>query len=119
MAASYTLTEGSTGKQWSAVRAFTAHGPYVFMQLAQAVDGLDPAVGLVAKTIDKQAPTIDQFRATDPSEFADISLDPTGLLARTLPVRRGWLDPSRQRMVTNPAPCDYPPTPPPNLVSRC
>ena len=86
VAASYTLTEGSTGKQWSAVRAFTAHGTYVFMQLAQAVDGLDPAVGLVAKTIDKQAPTIDQFRATDPSEFADISLDPTGLLARTLPV---------------------------------
>ena len=40
VAASYTLTEGSTGKQWSAVRAFTAHGPYVFMQLAQAVDGL-------------------------------------------------------------------------------
>ena len=85
-AASYTQTEGATGKQWSAVRAFTAHGPYVFMQLAQAIDGLDPAIGLVAKTLDKQGPTIDQFRATDPSEFADISLDPTGLLARTLPV---------------------------------
>jgi hypothetical protein len=86
VAASYTLTEGSTGKQWSAVRAFTAHGPYVFMQLAQAVDGLNPAVGLVAKAVDLQGPVIDQFRATDPSEFADISLDPTGLLARTLPV---------------------------------
>ena len=85
-AASYTQTEGSTGKRWSAVRAFTAHGQYVFMQLAQAVDGMDPAVGLVAKTIDLQGPTIDKFRATDPSEFADISLDPTGLLARTLQV---------------------------------
>jgi hypothetical protein len=85
-AASYTQTEGSTGKRWSAVRAFTAHGPYVFMQLAQAVDGMDPALGLVAKTIELQGPAIDQFRATDPSEFADISLDPTGLLARTLPV---------------------------------
>jgi hypothetical protein len=85
-AANYTETEGSTGKRWSAVRAFTAHGPYVFMQLAQAVDGMDPALGLVAKTIDLQGPAIDQFRATDPSEFADISLDPTGLLARTLPV---------------------------------
>ena len=41
---------------------------------------------MVAKTIDLQGPAIDQFRATDPSEFADISLDPTGLLARTLPV---------------------------------
>jgi len=85
-AATYTQTEGSTGKKWSAVRAFTAHGQYVFMQLAQAVDGMDPAIGLVAKTIDLQGPAIDKFRATDPSEFADISLDPTGLLARTLPV---------------------------------
>ncbi len=85
-AASYTQTEGSTGKQWNAVRAFTPHGQYVFMQLAQSVDGPDPAVGLVAKTIDLQGPAIDQFRATDPSEFTDISLDPTGLLARTLPV---------------------------------
>ena len=85
-AASYTQTEDPTGKRWSAVRAFTAHGQYVFMQLAQAVDGMDPAIGLVAKTIDLQGPAIDRFRATDPSEFADISLDPTGLLARTLPV---------------------------------
>lgn len=85
-AASYTQTEGSTGKKWGAVRAFTPHGQYVFMQLAQAVDGVDPAIELVAKTVDVQGPAIDKFRATDPSEFADISLDPTGLLARTLPV---------------------------------
>ena len=85
-AASYTQTEGSTGKRWNAVRAFTAHGQYVFMQLAQAADGMDPALGMVAKAIDLQGPAIDNFRATDPSEFADISLDPTGLLARTLPV---------------------------------
>jgi len=85
-AASYTQTMDSTGKKWSAVRAFTAHGQYVFMQLAQAVDGLDPALGIVAKTVDLQGPAIDSFRATDPAEFADISLDPTGLLARTLPV---------------------------------
>jgi hypothetical protein len=86
VAASYPLTESSTGKQWTAVRVFTAHGPYVFMQLAQAAGGLDPAAALVAKTIELQGPRIDQFRATDPAEFADISLDPTGLLARTLPV---------------------------------
>jgi hypothetical protein len=85
-AASYTQTQGSTGRPWSAVRAFTPHGEYVFMQLAQAVDGKDPAIGLVAKTVDLQGPIIDKFRATDPSEFADISLDPDGLLARTLPV---------------------------------
>jgi hypothetical protein len=85
-AASYTQTEDATGKRWSAVRAFTPHGQYVFMQLAQVVDAMDAAIGLVAKTVDLQGPIIDKFRATDPSEFSDISLDPTGLLARTLPV---------------------------------
>jgi hypothetical protein len=85
-AMSYTVTENKTGKQWAAVRSFTAHGSYVFMQLAQVADGLDAALGLVAKTLDMQGPLIDKFRATDPSEFADISIDPTGLLARTLPV---------------------------------
>jgi hypothetical protein len=81
-----TYFEPQDSKQWTAVRAFTAHGPHVFMQLAHADDGLEPAVGLVAETIDLQGPAIDEFRATDPSEFADISLDPTGLLARTLPL---------------------------------
>ena len=85
-AASYTLTEGATGKRWNAVRAFSAHGQYVFMQLAQAADSMDSALGLVGKTIDLQGPVIDKFHATDPSEFTDISLDPTGLLAKTIPV---------------------------------
>jgi hypothetical protein len=71
--------------RWTAVRSFTPHGSYVLMQLAQATDGLDPATALVSKAIDLQVPAIDDFRATDPSEFADISIDPTGLLARTLP----------------------------------
>jgi hypothetical protein len=92
VASSYTATE-KPGPPLTSVSAFTAHGPYVFMQLAKAVDGVDPAVGLVAKTIDMQGPAIDGFRATDPAEFADISIDPTGLLARTLPV------PERQAMV--------------------
>jgi hypothetical protein len=85
-ASSYTLTEGPTGQRWNAVRAFTAHGPYVFMQLAQAADSMDSALGLVGKTIDLQGPAIDKFHATDPSQFADIALDPTGLLARTIQV---------------------------------
>ena len=81
----YTTVDRIAGK-WTAVRSFTAHGPYVLMQLAQATEGLDPALALVDKTIEMQGPVIDSFRATDPSEFADISLDPTGLLARTLPM---------------------------------
>ncbi len=56
---------------------------------------------LVAKTIDLQGPAIDQFRATDPSEFADISLDPTGLLARTLPVPDKEATPHPEHHATN------------------
>ena len=81
----YTTMDRIAGK-WTAVRSFTAHGPYVLMQLAQATEGLDPALSLVEKAIEMQGPIIDSFRATDPAEFVDISLDPTGLLARTLPV---------------------------------
>lgn len=84
-ASSHTGTDRDIGK-FGAARSFTAHGPYVLMQLAQATTGVDAAAQLVAKSIDLQAPEIDKFRATDPSELADISVDPTGLLARTLPI---------------------------------
>ncbi len=89
----YTTTDPA-GK-WTAVRSFTPHGQYVLMQLAQATDGLDPAVGLVSKTIELQGPVIDAFRATDPSEFGDISVDPTGLLARTLPAPEDEASPNQ------------------------
>jgi hypothetical protein len=81
----FTMSDRQNAK-WNAVRSFIAHGPYVFMQLAQSTESVDAAVALVAAVIDKQRPEIDKFRATDPSEFADISIDPTGLLARTIPV---------------------------------
>jgi hypothetical protein len=81
----YSIIDRTTGRR-AAVRSFTPHGQYVLMQLAQAADGLDAATALVSKAIDQQVPVIDDFRATDISEFADISIDPNGLLARTLPV---------------------------------
>ena len=84
-AATYTTDDRSTGR-WTAVRSFTAHGPYVLMQLAQSADGEQQAAELVAKSIELQKPEIDTFRATAPSEFADISLDPSGLLERTIPL---------------------------------
>jgi hypothetical protein len=90
----YATIDRMAGK-WTAVRSFTAHGSYVLMQLAQATEGLDPALALVAKAIELQVPVIDDFRATDPSEFADISLDPTGLLARTLPVPENEATPTQ------------------------
>ncbi|MGE2726992.1 DUF7373 family lipoprotein [Mycolicibacterium pulveris] len=81
----YTTVDRTAGKR-HAVRSFAAHGPYVFMQLAQSTDGAEQAAEMVAKTLDLQGPEIDSFRATDPSEFADISIDPTGLLAQVIPV---------------------------------
>lgn len=85
LAATYTALDRQVGR-FTAVQSFTAHGPYVLMQQAQSTDGADAAAQLVGKSLDLQLPEIDRFRATDPSEFADISIDPTGLLARTIPV---------------------------------
>ena len=84
-ASTYTATDPQIGK-FNAVRSFTAHGRYVLMQLAQSTDSVDAAIQLVAKSIDLQGPEIDRFRATDVAEFADITVDPDGLLARTIPV---------------------------------
>jgi hypothetical protein len=68
------------------VRAFTARGPYVLVQTAEATDGLETAAGLIAKTLDLQGQLIDQFNPTDPAKLAELPIDPTGLLARTLPI---------------------------------
>ncbi|WP_396908873.1 hypothetical protein [Mycolicibacterium sp.] len=71
-------------------RAFTARGTYVLVQLAAtpAAAGPDAARGLVAKTLDLQAPLIDTFTPTGPDKLAELPKDPTGLLARTLPASR-------------------------------
>ncbi len=71
--------------QATVVRAFTARGPYVFVQSAEASD-VSVATGLIAGTLDQQGPLIDQFTPTDSAKLADLPIDPTGLLARTLPV---------------------------------
>jgi len=83
---SQTFTESAKNLQWTQVRAFTAHGPFVLVMSAQAIDNLDTAVGLIAKALDLQAPLIDQFTPTDPAKLAELPIDPTGLLARTVPI---------------------------------
>lgn len=67
------------------VSAFTSHGPYVLAQIASARDsaGLE---NLVARTLDLQIPLIDTFVPTEVAQLADLPIDPTGLLAKTLPV---------------------------------
>jgi hypothetical protein len=68
------------------VLAYTAHGPYLLGQVAQSRDGADAAAALVADTLDLQGPLIDRFVATPLDQLAALPVDPTGLLARTLPV---------------------------------
>lgn len=83
VASTYPFTPQGSGQVWATVRSFTPHGPYVLMQFAQAIGGLETATGLVAKVIEAQSPRIDQFTPT--ADLAAVPLDPTGLLARTLP----------------------------------
>ena len=73
-------------KERATVRAFTAHGPFVFMQFAQSSAGRDAVVEMIAKAIDLQTPLIDGFTPTNVDSLADVEVDPTGLLAKTLPV---------------------------------
>ncbi|HME49356.1 DUF7373 family lipoprotein [Mycobacterium sp.] len=95
---SATLAFGSETAQGAELHSITAHGPYVFLQYARSKQGVRGAVTLVSGTLDLQEPLIDQFVPDDPSRFADLSTDDTGLLRRTLPLApqdadlpaRGW-----------------------------
>ena len=83
VASTYPFTPNGSDTARATVRSFTPHGPYVFMQFVQSTAGLDRATALVGKAIDTQGPVIDGF--TPAGDFATVPLDPTGLLARTLP----------------------------------
>lgn len=64
----------------------TAHGPYVLVQVIHCAATPDCPAQLAAHTLDLQLPLIDSFTPTDPTQFAALPLDPTGLVARTLPL---------------------------------
>ena len=85
LAFTYPFTPTGSDKPWAVIRSFTPHGPFVFMQLAQSVDGLDMAATLVQKVVDLQAPRVDKFSPADPNALGEVELDPTGLLAKTIP----------------------------------
>ena len=85
-ASTYPFTPIESDKEWTVIRSFAPHGPYVFMQLVQSVDGFDRAATLVQKAIDVQGPRIDEFRPAPADALADVPLDPDGLLAKTLPL---------------------------------
>ncbi len=67
---------------------FTSRGPYVLVQVARCASGPDCEAPLAAHTLDLQLPLIDAFSPTAPDQFAALPLDPTGLVARTLPLPR-------------------------------
>lgn len=64
----------------------SARGPYVLVQDVQTAQDPDRAAALAGKTLDLQGPLIDEFQPTDPAQFLTLPLDPTGLVARTLPI---------------------------------
>jgi len=72
----------SRGTKLTTARSFTARGPYVLIQLAQATTGPDPALALIAKAIGAQAAALEPFKPA--AELASVPVDPTGLLALTL-----------------------------------
>jgi len=89
VASTYPFTPHGSDQSRATIRSFTPHGPYVLMQFVQTIDGVEHAAELVAKTIDAQGPSIDQFKAADPGALDAVPLDPTGLLAKALPTTQG------------------------------
>lgn len=83
-AVSYNIGEGGR-----AVTSFAAHGSYVIYNYAFARKGVDVAAELIALNLDLQMPRLDLFSPTSPGNLADLPLDPSGLLAKTLPMKSG------------------------------
>jgi hypothetical protein len=79
-----TYQEGAERRQELIVA--THRGPYVLVQVIHCATGSGCAAPLAAHTLDLQIPLIDTFTPTDPNQFASLPLDPTGLVARTLPL---------------------------------
>lgn len=86
LTSSYPFTDTASHKERANVTSFTPHGPFVLVQITQSFNGLDDAVGLIAKTLDLQIPLVDQFTPTAVADFPSLPMDPSGLLARTIPV---------------------------------
>ncbi|WP_262491072.1 DUF7373 family lipoprotein [Mycobacterium simiae] len=72
-------------RQGFEAESFTAHGNYAFYLYAGSKDNPGVVVDLITKTLDLQQPLIDHFQATPADQFASLPMDPTGLLARTVP----------------------------------
>jgi hypothetical protein len=83
-AALLTFHDGAQTVQEATVT--TSHGPYVLVQVVRCAAGPDCHAQLTAHILDLQIPLIDSFQPSDPAQFPTLPLDPTGLVARTLPL---------------------------------
>lgn len=72
--AGLTAHYGSPGK-WG-VDAVTARGTYVLVQWVESKVSAEAAAELVAATLDKQGPLIDQFQPTPVDQLKDLPIDP-------------------------------------------
>jgi hypothetical protein len=68
------------------VLAYTARGPYVLIQSVSVTDTPDAAAALAGATLDQQQPLIDALTPTPLDALPALPQDPSGLLARTLPL---------------------------------
>jgi len=80
------------------VEVLTARGPFVLYEWAKTLDGTDAAMSMAKSALDKQISRVDGFSPTEASALPELVVDPTGLLAKTIP---GPLDGSGPGAPTN------------------
>ena len=69
----------------------SARGPNVLIQVIQFAPP-EREIELAGRILDLQVPLIDKFVPTEPAPLASLPRDPSGLLARTLPIKPGQGD---------------------------
>ncbi|WP_157896107.1 DUF7373 family lipoprotein [Mycobacteroides chelonae] len=79
---------GGSKESGVGVISLTPRGSFILYQQAEA-ESSDVAGGLVSATLDQQVRMIDGFAPTEVAALPNLPQDPTGLLARTLPIPEG------------------------------
>ncbi|MFW0150235.1 hypothetical protein ACNUDN_10470 [Mycobacterium sp. smrl_JER01] len=93
--AAFEVPLAEDGRTATYVRAITAHGPYVLSERVTSAAGVDAAATMIATVLDRQLPLIDRFPLTPPPLLAGLPVDPSGLMARTLPLPSDQITASR------------------------
>jgi hypothetical protein len=67
------------------IEVLTARGPFVLYQWVSNINGADAALSMAKTALEKQIPRVDGFAPTDVAALSALTVDPSGLLARTIP----------------------------------